>query len=483
MSEQAGSIGTMTNGNHPAVDAQPTSAGGQISQTNGTRSLDQRLDALMQTIRAWDWRSDQVAPDPPCVSEPDEPLASAQITTAPTSDRGCPDVPPPPRAADALYLTDPRPRHAKAEPLPAEQPVAPVPSRVPSPPETPQDTPTLIVAAPVQGSAVVGSHEIRSATTVAPPSMEQPDATLPTAVPSPPATPQEPPTPIVAAPVQESAVVGSHEILSATTVAPPPIVQPNATLPTAVPSPPEAPHDPPTLVIATPVQEPAAASAAPGSPTATEGVQPDIAAGVGPHPEFLERKSRPWNKPVLLCVAGLVVVLLVIGAIRLISDKNQGSGPSEPSPTTGVTQPTTHTAASAYQAPLPIPSAALTQYEQYAQSLNEANITATKGLTSNGAALTVSEVVPVATNYATALNTYSLALAYVDWPASLETAVKADQAQLVIMSSYLKSIDAVSTAGLNSWLAQLRAQATTTETMDNALRQELDLSRTTTFPT
>jgi len=431
VSEQAGSIGTMTNGNHPAVDAQPTSAGGQISQTNGTRSLDQRLDALMQTIRAWDWRSDQVAPDPPCVSEPDEPLASAQITTAPTSDRGCPDVPPPPRAADALYLTDPRPRHAKAEPLPAEQPVAPVPSRVPSPPETPQDTPTLIVAAPVQGSAVVGSHEIRSATTVAPPSMEQPDATLPTAVPSPPATPQEPPT----------------------------------------------------LVIATPVQEPAAASAAPGSPTATEGVQPDIAAGVGPHPEFLERKSRPWNKPVLLCVAGLVVVLLVIGAIRLISDKNQGSGPSEPSPTTGVTQPTTHTAASAYQAPLPIPSAALTQYEQYAQSLNEANITATKGLTSNGAALTVSEVVPVATNYATALNTYSLALAYVDWPASLETAVKADQAQLVIMSSYLKSIDAVSTAGLNSWLAQLRAQATTTETMDNALRQELDLSRTTTFPT
>ena len=65
----------------------------------------------------------------------------------------------------------------------------------------------------------------------------------------------------------------------------------------------------------------------------------------------------------------------------------------------------------------------------------------------------------------------------------LETAVKADQAQLVITAAYLKSIGAVSATGLNSWLAQLKAQATTTETLDNALRQELDLPKTTTFPT
>jgi hypothetical protein len=89
----------------------------------------------------------------------------------------------------------------------------------------------------------------------------------------------------------------------------------------------------------------------------------------------------------------------------------------------------------------------------------------------------------VAAIYSTALNTYSLALSYIQWPVALQAAVKADQAQLVITASYLKSIDAVSPTGLNSWLAQLKAQATTTETMDNALREELDLPKTTAFPT
>ena len=115
--------------------------------------------------------------------------------------------------------------------------------------------------------------------------------------------------------------------------------------------------------------------------------------------------------------------------------------------------------------------------------MNEANITATKALTGNKAALTPAEVVPVATIYGTDLNTYSLELAYIKWPASLETAVKADQAQLVIMAAYLKAVGSVSPTGLNSWLAQLKAQATTTETLDNALRQELDLPKTTAFPT
>ena len=135
------------------------------------------------------------------------------------------------------------------------------------------------------------------------------------------------------------------------------------------------------------------------------------------------------------------------------------------------------------QPPLPIPSAELTQYEQYAQTLQEANTTATKSLTGSGAARTPAEVVPVATIYATALNTYSLELAYIKWPASLQTAVKADQGQLVILAAYLKSIDAVSPTGFDSWLAQMKAQATTTESLDNALRQELDLSKTTAFPT
>jgi len=433
MSDQLGSIGTTTNGNHPATDAQPTSAG-QIALPYSSQSVDDRLEALMQAIRTWDWRSGSVEPGPPSINEPGETLGSARISSAPTGDREGPDigtVPPPPAAADAQILIDPTPRHAKAVPLLAEPPHAAVPSSAPPPPAAPPDPPTLIVVAPVQESPVVGSREIPSTTAAAPVPTEQPDAPVLSVLPAPPATTQDPPTLIVAAPVLvPPAALGSHE-----------------------------------------------------APTAAVGLQPAVAPGAEPHPEILGTKSRSRIKIVLLCIAALVVLLLIIGGIRLLSDKNQGSGPSDPPPTTAVTRPTTHTAASVNQAPLPIPSAALTQYEQYAGTLNEANTTAAKTLAGSGAALTTAEVVPVANIYATALNTYSIELAYITWPASLQTAVKADQAQLVITASYLKSIGAVSPTGLDSWLAQLKAQATTTETLDNALRQELDLPKTTAFPT
>jgi hypothetical protein len=437
VTEQSGSLGTTTNGKHPTDDTEPTPLGAQRAQPYSAQSVDERLEALMQTIRTWDWRSPSAEPDSPPVVEPGQPLASAPISSVPTRDHNGPDAVPvvPPRSApnvqnppapNAQNLIDPAPRHARANALPGEQPDA----AIPSPPETPQGPPTLISAAPVQQSAVVDSHDTPSTARVAPLPVEQPDATPPS----------------------------------------------------VLPSPPEAAPDPPTLVVTTPVQEAATVLGTYEPPSTTGAFQPDSVPGVEPYPDALETKRRARIRVVLLCIAALVVVLLIIGAIRLFSGKSQGSGPSEPPPTTAVTTTTSHSAASVDQAPLPIPSAELTQYERAAQAMNVANTTATKALAGK-AALTPGEVVPVATIYSTALNTYSLELAYIQWPASLETAVKADQAQLVITANFLKSIDTVSPTGLNSWIAQLKAQATTTETMDNALRQELDLPKTTAFPT
>jgi hypothetical protein len=436
VSEQSGSLGTTTNGKHPSADTEPTSVGGQRAQPYSAQSVDERLEALMQTIRTWDWRSPSAEENPPSVSGPGQPLASAPISSVPTRHHGGPDaspvVPPRPATPNGQNAIVPNPRHVRTEPQAAEQPHTAIPSPVPPPPEAPQGPPTLISVAPVQESPAVDSHEIPSAATVAPLPTEQRDATPPSVLPSRPEARPDPPTLILATPVQESAtVLGTHE-----------------------------------------------------APSTLEGFQPESAPGVEPYPDALETKRRAARvKVVLLCIAALVVVLLIIGAIRLFSGKSQGSGPSEPPPTTAVTRTTTHAAASVDQAPLPIPSAELTQYEQYAQSLNEANITATKALTGSKAALTPAEAVPVATIYGTDLNTYSLELAYIKWPASLETAVKADQAQLVIMAAYLKAVGSVSPTGLNSWLAQLKAQATTTEALDNGLRQELDLPKTRAFPT
>ena len=439
MSEQSGSLGTTTNGKHPIADTGPMSLGMQGAQPDSEQSVDGRLEALMQTIRTWDWRSPSADSDPANIGEPGPPLASAPISSVPIRDLKDPEVvvpvvPPRPVVPNVLNPaspnvqdpTNPAPRHAKADPLPTEQPEAPVPPPALSPPEVSQGPPILISATAVES---------------------------------------------------ESAVVDSHKI-PPTTVEPLPAEKPLFGPPSTLSSTPQGSPDPPTLTLATPVEQ---FASLPGSNAAfptPEGSQ----SGAEPYPGAVDTKGRTRLKVLLLCIAALVVVVLIIGAIRLFSGKSQGSGPSEPPPTSAVTTTTAHTASSVDQAPLPISSAQLTEYEHDAQGLNEANITATKALAGD-TALTTAEVVPVAAIYSTALNTYSLALSYIQWPAALQTAVKADQAQLVITASYLKSIDAVSPTGLNSWIAQLKAQATTTETMDNALRQELDLPKTTAFPT
>jgi hypothetical protein len=437
VSEQSGSVGTTTNGKHPIADAGP-SLGIQEGQPYNEQSVDERLEALMQTIRTWDWRSPSAESDPANTGEPGQSLASAPISSDPSRDlKGpgvVPVVPPRPSAPNVLVPTapnvqdptNPAPRHAKADPLATQQPEAPAPSPAPSSPETSQGPPTPISAPAVESElAVVDSHQV------------------------------PPPT-----------------------VEPLPAEKPPSGPPPTLPSTPQGSPEPPTLTVATPVEQFASLPGLNAAFPTPEGPQP----GAKPYPGAVDTKGRTRLKVLLLCIAAAVVVLLIIGAIRLFSGTSQGSGPSEPPPTTAVTTTTAHTASSVDQAPLPISSAQLTEYEHDAQGLNEANITATKALAGK-TALTTAEVVPVAAIYSTALNTYSLALSYIEWPAALQTAVKADQAQLVITASYLKSIDAVSPTGLNSWIAQLKAQATTTETMDNALRQELDLPKTTAFPT
>ena len=94
MSDQLGSVGTTTNGNHPATDAQPTSAESDLARAYRTQSVDERLESLMQTIRTWDWRSSSES-GPPSISEGIEPLASAQISSASARESNAPEAAPP----------------------------------------------------------------------------------------------------------------------------------------------------------------------------------------------------------------------------------------------------------------------------------------------------------------------------------------------------------------------------------------------------
>lgn len=130
----------------------------------------------------------------------------------------------------------------------------------------------------------------------------------------------------------------------------------------------------------------------------------------------------------------------------------------------------------------PIPAAQLTKYEQYAQALQTANDTATKGFVGAGSTPTPAQIGAVVAPYWTALNLYDFQLHFIQWPASMQTAIAVDHAQLKSLMSFLKSISLVSPTGMNLWLSDLHNRTNTTQTADNQIRQDLGLPSSSSFP-
>lgn len=263
-------------------------------------------------------------------------------------------------------------------------------------------------------------------------------------------------------------------------------------------SPPEAPenHEPaqgPTTVHAPPVVvEPATASTAVIGTTTIDAPADDHDTTHDASTSWFEtvpeqqpepgRHPRRWPprgriRVAALCVAAVVVVVGIIGGIRL-ANKNPNSG--------AVTTTTVaRTATTTDQQPpkvAPISAAQLTQYEGYAEGLQKANNTATKGFVGAGSTPTASQIAAVVTAYRAALNLYDFQLHFIQWPASMQTAIAVDHAQFQALMGFLQSYAAVSPAGISAWLSQLHNRTGTTETADNQVRLDLGLSRSTSFP-
>jgi len=67
------------------------------------------------------------------------------------------------------------------------------------------------------------------------------------------------------------------------------------------------------------------------------------------------------------------------------------------------------------------------QVRGYAAGLQTANAAAINGFTSAGSAPTAAQLTPVVTAYRAALNVYGFQLHFIQWPASMQSAVAADQ--------------------------------------------------------
>ena len=187
--------------------------------------------------------------------------------------------------------------------------------------------------------------------------------------------------------------------------------------------------------------------------------------------------SHPWTKLATLCLAAVVVVFLIVGGIRLTS-RSPGSSTA---PTTTATR---HAPRPAQHKPFvaPIDSAQLNSFEQSAAGLQKANGVATTGFVSAGSTPTLAELTAVATSYRTALDTYNFELGFIKWPASMQTAIEVEHAQLKALVSFLQSISLVSPSGVGAWLSQLHNRTGTVQTADNQIRQDLGLPSTSSFP-
>ncbi|MGO9855085.1 MAG: hypothetical protein ACLPYY_08600 [Acidimicrobiales bacterium] len=391
-SDPSDPIEVTTNGTHKVTEAEPPNPADEAPQALHGSSVDERLDALLQMIRTWDWRTAPVTSRPAATREA-APTSTVRVTAGPPPAEMAPPTstvpvtagPPPAEAAVSTTpppLTTPAPSQVRQDSDPPTQSTSPVQSIA--------DTQLVVVGRPRHARFE--------------PSSDKPED----------------------APV---------EVTSSSAPAPDP-----ATIP-------EFEFEP--------VAEP----------------EPD---------HFLARMwSQHRFREAVFGLAAVVVVLLIIAGIRLIAGGNTGSG--DLSPTTTVTRPASQTVHHVHVV-VPISAAELAQYEGYADGLQQANTVTTKAIAGAGRAPTPSQLAPVITSYGSALNLYDFQLHFIQWPASMQTAIEADHAQLKALMSFMQSFNIVTPSGMGPWLAQFHARATSAQTGDNVVRQDLGLPSSSSFP-
>ncbi len=422
MNDRLGPAEVTTNGTGKVTDGEQPTPTHEGSPSLSAQSVDQRLEALMETIRTWDWRA--------------APVEAGATRT----DEGALTV-------SGLATTATAEVHQVLEP----------PTYGPTPVQTAPNTgPRVIVPTPYPDAD--------------PPVRMDPMAdNTRTVVPEP--TPHVDAVPPV--PVDPMADNTRTVVLE-------PMPRPDAVPP--VPVDPMA--DNTQTVVLEPTPRPATVD--PVVPMEREGVADGTSAPSQPAPTRradTERGpirrlwSHRWTKVALLCLAAAVAVVLIIWGLRL-AHKSPSAG--APLSTTVPPHAVVHPHHPAFVSP--IPAAQMVKYEQYAQGLQTANVTAAHALAAAGSAPTAIQLAPAITAYHYGVNLYDFQIRFIQWPAGMQPAVTVDHAQLEALVTYLQSFSSVSPTGVGPWLSQLHARTAAAEATDNKIRQDLGLAASTSFP-
>lgn len=113
--------------------------------------------------------------------------------------------------------------------------------------------------------------------------------------------------------------------------------------------------------------------------------------------------------------------------------------------------------------------------------LDAANVALTKALASSSGG-PVAKVAQAVTPYVTALTTFDYKLGKISWLPSVRLQSENLTIRVRSLITFLSTISSATTATVNSWVAQLRSLASSTQSADNLVRTEIALSNTDTFP-
>jgi len=404
-------------------------------------AIDESLDAMLHTIRAWDWRAAAMGVGLHEVDDGATPTPSAAATVSTETPGYSESTVREP--SQFKNVTDTQ--SLVVEPTPRFVPVAPPTQTLASSTET--------VERPMDTNVPSALTLERPAAAVPPP----PEVVLATeSVASPTETVEQPVE--TAAPVAGTVALEAEAITSRTETVPPPAGSPAGT---------DAPHleDEPTIE---------------GS-LAGEDVDGTLWFGYKPEPEPEPDDAirRLWShratKLAVLGLVALIAVVLIVGAIRLFA---QSPGPTGTTATHHASRPNHHNT----HIVVPISAAQLTQFQGYAAALENANLIATRDFERAGGTPTPAQVALEVVAYRTAVNNYNFQLHFIHWPQSMQSAIEADYAQLQSLASVLQAFAFVAQNGVPAWLSQLHNRTGTTQAADNVVRQDLGLPASFSFP-
>ena len=177
----------------------------------------------------------------------------------------------------------------------------------------------------------------------------------------------------------------------------------------------------------------------------------------------------------MLVLVTVLVVVVIVAIIRKSADDTPSSDSLTP---TSVTQ----TTSASTPALIPVSSSVKSTFSATSVDLTAANAAAARAL-AGGAAQSPAQVAQEVAPYVTALDTFNYKNHFLVWPAGLQTPAEDLTLRTDELIHYLSTISSASPATLTSWFAQFHSLARLTQTTDNALRKDIGLPASNSYPT